>query len=249
MGLALSGFKVYINTIATFLTRRCFEQNVINAGLHNLNIRFIASGGGCVYAPLGPTHIANDDIAIMNTIPNMTIISVADKVEMKKMMEQTLKYNGPIYIRLGKGNDPIITSENKKFQIGKACSFFKGKKIALISTGITTKICIDVAKKLNNENYSAQVLHFPTIKPFDEKYLMRKIKFAKKIIVVEEHSIIGGLHSIVSGILTKMNINRNINYLNFSLPDIFISDYGKQNDVLKKYGISFENVYTKIINL
>ena len=125
-GLALSGFIVYINTIATFLTRRCFEQNVINAGLHNLNIRFIASGGGCVYAPLGPTHIANDDIAIMNTIPNMAIISVADKVEMKKMMEQTLMYNGPIYIRLGKGNDPIITSENKKFQIGKACSFFKG---------------------------------------------------------------------------------------------------------------------------
>ncbi len=107
-GLALEGFVPYVNTIATFLTRRCFEQNVIDLGLHNTNVRLISNGGGTVYAPLGPTHLAIEDIAIMRTIPNMTIVSPADADEMRRFMMQTLDYQGPIYIRLGKGYDPIV---------------------------------------------------------------------------------------------------------------------------------------------
>ena len=102
-GMAMDGFIPYVNTIATFLTRRCFEQNVIDLGLHNSNVRLIANGGGLVYAPLGPTHLAIEDIAIMRTIPNMTIVAPADAEEMRRFMVQTVDYKGPIYIRLAKG--------------------------------------------------------------------------------------------------------------------------------------------------
>ena len=119
-GMAMEGKIVYINTIATFITRRCYEQNVIDLGLHNTNVRLIGSGGGLVYAPLGPTHQATEDIAIMRAIPNMTIIAPADAEEMRRLMPQTVDYQGPIYIRLGKGGDPVVTPVNESFSIGKS---------------------------------------------------------------------------------------------------------------------------------
>ena len=111
-GLALEGFIPYFNTIATFITRRNFEQNIIDLGLHNLPVRLIGNGGGLAYSPLGPTHQAIEDIAIMRTIPKMTIIAPCDANEMKILMPQTIKIKGPVYIRLAKGGDNIVTKKN-----------------------------------------------------------------------------------------------------------------------------------------
>src|SRR5437773_5698461 len=119
-GLALEGKIVYVNTIATFLTRRCFEQVALDLCLHKANVRLIANGGGVVYAPLGPTHEAIDDFAIFRVLPGMTIIAVADAEEMRRMMPATVDHLGPIYIRLGKGGDPIVTNDRVPFEIGKA---------------------------------------------------------------------------------------------------------------------------------
>ena len=119
-GMAMEGKIPYINTIATFLSRRCFEQVVLDACLHKLPLRLISSGGGLVYAPLGPTHLAIDDIAIFRPIPNMTIVAPSDANEMKRLMWQTLDWPGPMYIRLAKGGDPIVSSETAPCQIGKA---------------------------------------------------------------------------------------------------------------------------------
>ena len=131
-GLALDGKIPYVNTIATFLTRRCYEQNVLDLGLHNTNVRLIANGGGTVYAPLGPTHLAIEDIAIMRTIPNMTIVSPADADEMRRFMMQTLDYEGPIYIRLGKGYDPIVSSDKFPFEIGKGILMQEGSDLLIV---------------------------------------------------------------------------------------------------------------------
>jgi len=106
-GLALEGFLPYVNTIATFLTRRCYEQVAVDLCLHNLPVRLIANGGGLVYAPLGPTHLAIEDIAIMRALPNMTVVCPTDAEEMKRFMVKTLDWRGPIYIRLAKGGDTI----------------------------------------------------------------------------------------------------------------------------------------------
>ena len=110
-GMAKEGLKVYVNTIATFLTRRCFEQVVIDVCLHNVPVRLIANGGGMVYAPLGPTHLAVDDISILRSIPNLTIVSPCDANEMANLINNTKNFKYPIYVRLAKGGDEIVTNK------------------------------------------------------------------------------------------------------------------------------------------
>src|SRR5690349_1669027 len=118
-GMAIDGFMPYVNTIATFITRRCYEQVALDLCLHDLPVRLIANGGGLVYAPLGPTPLAVEDFAIMRALPNMTVTAVSDAEEMKRLMRATLAWPHPIYIRLGKGGDPVISTEANGFTIGK----------------------------------------------------------------------------------------------------------------------------------
>ena len=119
-GLAMEGYIPYVNTIATFITRRCYEQVAVDLCLHELPVRLIGNGGGLVYAPLGPTHLAIEDIATMRALPNMTVVAVCDAEEMKRFMDASLDWPGPIYIRLAKGFDPIVSEEKHAFEIGKA---------------------------------------------------------------------------------------------------------------------------------
>src|SRR6202165_5402531 len=119
-GFAMEGYVPYVNTIATFITRRCYEQVAVDLCLHDLPVRLIGNGGGLVYAPLGPTHLAIEDIAIMRALPNMTVVSVCDADEMKRFMDQTLDWRGQIYIRLAKGFDPIVSNPDRAFAIGRA---------------------------------------------------------------------------------------------------------------------------------
>ena len=127
-GLAMEGFKPYVNTIATFITRRCFEQIAIDLCLHKLPVKLIGNGAGLVYAPLGPTHQAIEDISIMRTLPNMTIISPCDSVEMKELVKQSVNYKHPMYIRLAKGGDKIITSKKEIILSRKSHSVKKNAK-------------------------------------------------------------------------------------------------------------------------
>ena len=167
-GMAMEGYIPYVNTIATFLTRRCFEQIAIDLCLQNLPVRLIANGGGLVYAPLGPTHTAIEDIAIMRSLPGMTVVAVADAEEMQRFMLQSLDWPGPIYIRLGKGGEPVISRPDDEFRIGQAILARKGwtsdnnPKILLISTGVMTARALKAADELD-----ATVLHMPTLKPLD----------------------------------------------------------------------------------
>lgn len=245
-GLAMEGNIVYVNTIATFITRRCFEQNVLELGLHNLNVRLIASGGGVVYAPLGPTHLALDDIAIMRTIPNMTIVAPADADEMRRMMYQTLDYPGPIYIRVAKGGDPIVTPPKEKFIIGNGIRIKSGKDTLIISTGITLGMANDAVKTLKAKNINAGILHLPTLKPFDTKLLLSMAKKVKSVITIEEHSIIGGLGSIVSEVIAESGIS-GIKFHRIGFPDAFPKGYGSQAEQLEKNHITASEI-VKLIN-
>ena len=138
-GLAMEGFIPYVNTIATFLTRRCYEQVFIDICLHNLPVRLIGNGGGVVYAPLGPTHLATEDIAIMRSIPNMTVVAPCDAEEMKRLMNETLDWPHPIYIRLAKGGDSVISREEHGFSIGKGIMMRKPGEVLFVTTGIMTQ--------------------------------------------------------------------------------------------------------------
>jgi len=247
-GLAMEGFIPYVNTIGTFLTRRCYEQIFLDVCLHNLSVRFIGNGGGGVYAPLGPTHLSIEDFAILRVIPNITIISPCDAVEMKKMMLQTEKYNGPIYIRLGRGGDKIITDRNSDVQIGKAVQLVKPFEKVFITTGITTQIALDAIKTLEKENIKVGLIHLNTVKPLDEEFLSTALKTSKYAITVEEHSIIGGMGSSILEMVNKNKIN-NVQIERVGIPDKFVEKYGSQETLLKHWKIDSDNLALKMKKL
>jgi len=241
-GLAMEGFIPYVNTIATFLTRRCYEQVALDLCLHNLPVRLIANGGGVVYAPLGPTHLAVEDIAIMRALPNMTVTSVVDKEEMARLMPQTLDVPGPMYIRLAKGGDPIVSDEENGFELGKAIEMKSfGKDVTYISTGIMTNRALDASEQLSKDNVDAGVLHVHTIKPLDEEAILKAARTSKIIVTLEEHTRIGGLGSAVVDCLVDANVALP-KIVRLGLPDAFAKDYGRQDSLLESMGLSMGDI-------
>src|ERR1700736_2909184 len=169
-GFAMEGYIPYVNTIATFITRRCYEQVAVDLCLHDLPVRLIGNGGGLVYAPLGPTHLAIEDMAIMRALPNMTVTAVCDAEEMARLMNASLDWPNPIYIRLAKGGDPIVSRPDKGFAIGKAIemSDVAGDADALlVATGVATTAALEASKNLAADGVRCRVLHVHTVKPFD----------------------------------------------------------------------------------
>lgn len=245
-GLAMNGFIPYVNTIATFLTRRCFEQLVDDVCVHNLPVRFIASGGGLIYAPLGPTHIAFDDMAILRPIPNMTIVACADGAEMKRFMPQTLFYKGPIYVRLS--SDPKVTG-NLPFKIGIAQVVKKGRDVLLITTGICLKEVLDAEKLLLRLGIKPTILHVPTVKPLDKKTLLTCLKVAKAVVTVEEGTIYGALGSAVAEVLAEANFSNPKKFQRIGIDDEFPLQYGSGAELMKYYDISAKGIVKVVRNL
>ncbi len=248
-GLAMEGKIPYVNTISSFLTRRSFEQIVIDLCLHNVNVRLIGNGGGMVYAPLGPTHMAIEDIAIMRAIPNMTIIAPADAEEMQRLMPLTIDHCGPIYIRLAKGYDPIVTTNHPPFEIGKAIPMREGKDALIVTTGISLKIALDSANSLSSENIKTTVLHIPTIKPMDTDAILEYAHDIPVIVTIEEHSILGGLGSAIAEIISEANFNKPKRFKRIGIPDAFPDEYGSQDSLMEKYLITKDHLMTTVKQL
>jgi transketolase len=244
-GLAFNGKIPYINTIATFLTRRCYEQILVDLGLHNLPVRLLGSGGGTVYAPLGPTHLANEDFAILRAIPNMTIVAPCDADEMNRLMPQTLPWPGPIYVRIAKGGDKVVSSDKHPFEIGKAIPLREGEDALLISTGITTQIALDAAAQLSSAGVEATVLHAHTLKPLDTGQILARARKARVIITIEEHTLMGGLGSAVAETLMESCAGNGKRFARLGFPDVFTEELGSQNEIMNKYGLSAENLVLK----
>lgn len=234
-GLAMNGFMPYINTIATFLTRRCLEQICIDACLENLPLRLIASGGGLVYAPLGPTHLATDDIALMRALPNMTVVAPADADEMRRLMQASLDWPGPLYIRLGKGGDPIVSRAEDGFAIGRAAVMRPTGQALIVSTGVMTARALAAAERLAGDGIACGVLHMHTIKPLDTEGLFAAARNADLVVTLEEHSRIGGLGSAVVEAFADARLLKPT--LRLALPDQFPEGYGSQDHLLELAGM------------
>jgi transketolase len=248
-GLALEGKIVYVNTIATFLSRRCFEQIVLDLCLHNVNVRLIANGGGLVYAPLGPTHLAIDDIGILRTIPRMTIVAPADEAEMARLVPQTVDYPGPIYIRLGKGNEPILTTDDVPFQIGKAIPMRSGTDALIVTTGVTLKAALDAAASLSKQGLEASVLHVHTVKPLDAQAILDHAADVSVIVTIEEHTLMGGLGSAVAELVAEANFNPAKRFKRIGIPDVFPEQYGSQESLMERYDITADKLVAVVASL
>jgi transketolase len=245
-GLALEGGIVYVNTISTFITRRCFEQVAVDVCLHNLNVRLIGNGGGLVYAPLGPTHLAIEDISIFRALPNMTIVAVADAEEMKRLMPQTVDHQGPIYIRLAKGYDPIVTNDDVPFRIGKGLPMRKGRDALLVTTGITLKVAQEAAKLLALEGIECAILHMPTVKPLDLDLLLDLANGVRAVVAVEENTILGGLGSAVAEAIAEAGFSPGKKFRRIGIPDVFSDRYGSQANLMDYHRINTDEVFSTI---
>ncbi len=236
-GLALEGFIPYVNTIATFLTRRCYEQLVIDVGLHRLPLRLIGNGGGAVYAPLGPTHQAIEDLAIMRAIPNMTVVAPCDSLEMERLMLATLSWPDPIYIRLAKGGDQVISEKTQDFQIGKGVSFLSPGEVLFVTTGIMTQRAIMASNLLSADGISCGVLHMHTIKPLDEEILIKMASNVSTVVTVEEHQRTGGLGTVVLETLSDAGLISPPKVIRLGIGESFSDEYGSQNSLLESWGL------------
>jgi transketolase len=240
-GLAMEGYIPYVNTIATFITRRCYEQVAVDLCLHNLPVRLIGNGGGLVYAPLGPTHVAIEDIAIMRALPNMTVVAVCDSDEMKRLMNCSLRWPGPIYIRLAKGGDPIVSRDEFGFAIGRAIALRRPRtrpSVVLMATGVMTTNCLAAAELLEREGIDAGVVHFHTIKPLDETAVLEHASDARLLVTVEEGTTIGGFGSAVTDLVVANRKKGIPAMLRLGISDSFPHKYGTQNDLWELYGLT-----------
>jgi transketolase len=237
-GLAMEGFIPYVNTIATFLTRRCYEQVAVDLCMHDLPVRLIANGGGGVYAPLGPTHLAIEDIAIMRALPNMTVVAPCDADEMNRLMMSTLEWPHPIYIRLARGGDPIVSVEENGFKLGKSIKMRDGVDGLFVTTGVMTQLALETAEILKTKGVDIGVLHVHTVKPFDADGVISAIDRVKAVVTVEEHIVNGGLGSVVLESCSELRPELLPKISRIGIPDIFATEYGSQSSLLQHWGIT-----------
>jgi transketolase len=248
-GMAMDGYMPFVNTIATFITRRCYEQVALDLCLHHLPVRLIANGGGLVYAPLGPTHLAVEDIAIMRALPNMTVTAVADAEEMVRLMEATLEWPHPIYIRLGKGGDPVVSRTENGFEIGKGIIMRRSDArdpVVLISCGVMTSRALLAADLLQQKGIAAEVIHIHTIKPLDERLIVERARRARGVFIIEEHTVIGGLGSAVIDTLVEHVGSRLPLVQKLGLADQFAKNYGSQDDLLELSGLQPHQIADRV---
>ena len=241
-GLAMEGFIPYVNTIATFLTRRCYEQVAVDLCLHDLPVRLIANGGGGVYAPLGPTHLAIEDIAIMRALPNMTVVAPCDADEMRRFMHETLDWPHPIYIRLAKGGDPVVSESRHGFRLGKSIRLREGRDGLFVTTGVMTQTALAAADLLQADGIEVGVRHVHTIKPLDVEQILEDVAAVPAVITVEEGIVNGGLGSAVLEAcnMEAKHLAHKISRL--GIPDAFPTQYGSQQTMLSHWELTAENL-------
>ena len=241
-GLAMEGFIPYVNTIATFLTRRCYEQVAVDLCLHDLPVRLIANGGGGVYAPLGPTHLAIEDIAIMRALPNMTVVAPCDADEMRRFMHETLDWPHPIYIRLAKGGDLVVSESRHGFRLGKSIRLREGRDGLFVTTGVMTQTALAAAGLLQADGIEVGVRHVHTIKPLDVEQILEDVAAVPAVITVEEGIVNGGLGSAVLEAcnMEAKHLAHKISRL--GIPDAFPTQYGSQQTMLSHWELTAENL-------
>lgn len=244
-GLAFEGFIPYVNTIATFLTRRCYEQLAIDVCLHDIPVRLVGNGGGLVYGPLGPTHVALEDIAIMRALPSMTVVCPCDAEEMTRLMEASLDWPSPIYIRLGRGGDPVVTRPEQGFALGRAIPMRPGQDVLLVSTGTMTQRALAAADQLAARGIAAGVVHVHTVKPLDAPCLADLAGDVRLVVTVEEHMRSGGLGGAVLEAFADLGVARPV--LRLGVDDRFLHAYGSQDQILRLLGLDADGIAERVI--
>lgn len=235
-GLALYGKKPYVYTIIPFLTGRAFEQVKLDVAYMKTNVKLVGIGAGFTYGAAGATHHAIEDIALMRVLPDMTICCPGDNKEAEQIVRESVKIDGPMYIRIGRHNRGIF--DTNKIEIGKASIIEKGEDIAVISTSNMLPDASNYCKKLKKNGRKPYLVSMHTIKPIDKKCIEYFIEHNIEIHTLEEHNIIGGLGSAVAEIIAESG--KGIKFKRIGIPDKFSHYVGSQNFIKEQFGLYFE---------
>lgn len=242
-GLATTQKIPFVSTFAMFAAGRAFEQIRNSIAYPELNVKIAATHAGISVGEDGATHQCNEDLALMRTIPGMVIINPSDDIEAKEAVKAAYKYKGPVYLRFGRLPVPVINEEaTYKFEIGKGVLLKEGTDLTIIATGLCVSSALEAAEKLEQEGLKVEVINIHTIKPLDQELIINSAKKTKKVVTVEEHSIIGGLGSAVCESLTAVMPTR---VLRIGIKDVF-GESGNAMKLLEKYELDGKGVYNQI---
>lgn len=244
-GLACTGKIPFVSTFAVFAAGRAWEQVRNTICYSNLNVKIAATHGGITVGEDGASHQALEDVSLMRSIPNMTVIVPADAEETKQAIKFAAEHKGPVYIRIARSNLPNIFDSNYKFNYKKANIIKEGKDVTLITNGETLVETIDCATILSEKGINAEIINVPVVKPIDSETIIKSAQKTNRVITIENHSIIGGLGSCVCEVLSE---NRPVKINRIGTNDEF-GQSGTAKELMAHYGLNAEKLAEKITGL
>ena len=237
-GFATCGKIPYASTFAVFAAGRAYDQIRNSICYPKLNVKICATHCGVTVGEDGATHQMIEDLSLMRTLPNMTVMSTSDDTQTKWAIKEIAKIQGPIYLRLARMETPILYDENTKFEIGKAIQIGEGTDGTVFATGITVSEAIKAQEILKQEGINIRVVDMHTINPIDKEIIIKSAKETKKLISIEDHNIIGGLGSAISEVLTEEYPTK---LIRLGIKDVF-GKSGKAEELIKYFGITADNI-------
>lgn len=245
-GMAQAGDVPFIHTFGCFLTRRCMDQIVNAVAYPKFNVKMVGVMPG-ITSPGGPSHQAIDDIALMRSTPNMTIIDIGDASEVQQAVEKAYETKGPVYLRMRRSKQPLLFDESKyKFEIGQSYLLREGTDVAIVTSGLMTSRALAAAALLEEQGVSTNVLHIPTIKPIDVEGIKEVTNSSKVLISLDNHNVIGGLGSAVGDVLLDHNLR--IPFFKIGIPDRF-GKAASESYLSRMFGFEPEQIKQTAINL
>ena len=237
-GMATCGKIPYASTFAVFAAGRAYDQIRNSVCYPKLNVKICATHAGITVGEDGATHQMIEDISLMRTLPNMTVISTSDDIQTKWAVKEINKINGPVYLRLSRLATPVIYDENQKFEIGKAVQIGEGTDATIFATGVTVSEALKAQEELKIKGIDVRVVDIHTIKPIDRDIIVKCAKETKRLISIEDHNIIGGLGSAISEVLTD---EYPVKLTRLGINDTF-GKSGKATELMKYFGITDEDL-------
>ena len=242
-GLATCNKIPYASTFAVFAAGRAYDQIRNSICYPNLNVKICATHAGITVGEDGATHQMLEDISMMRTLPNMTVICPSDDTQTKWAIKEISKIKGPVYVRLSRLATPVMYEENEKFEIGKAVQIGDGKDATIIATGDVVCEAVKAKEELEKQGINVRVIDMFTIKPIDREIIVKCAKETKKIITIEDHSIIGGLGSSVCEVLSE---EYPCKVVRMGIKDTF-GKSGKAEELLKFFKLTAEDIVKNVI--
>lgn len=242
-GLATCGKIVFASSFAIFASGRAFEQVRNSICYPNLNVKIGSTHAGISVGEDGASHQAIEDIALMRAVPNMTVLAPADAVSTRFAVKAAIEHNGPVYIRLGRLNVPVIYDENEQFELGKGKMLKDGTDVSIIANGLMVQYALEAAKLLEEEGINARVIDIHTIKPIDRDIIIKAAKETGCIVTAEEHTVMGGFGSAVAEVVCS---EYPVPVKMVGIMDKF-GKSGKPNELFELYGLTANNIAAKAI--